>query len=125
MPVPRYLPHLLYSTALTSVSIHLLWQRKLAEEDRARATAQISILNDIIQQLRSGKPLADEEIIRLRNLARVHRHSERDTNSTADNSEIRWTDVLWGRKASDDQGVTEGWEQRDLDQIRKELEKDS
>ncbi|KAH7908946.1 hypothetical protein BJ138DRAFT_1115398 [Hygrophoropsis aurantiaca] len=121
MPVPRYLPHLLSSTALTSISIHLLWQRKSAEEDRARANAHISILTDLVGQLRSGKSLEDDEIKRLRNLARIHNQPEPGTEGSGGG--IRWTEVLWGRKAPEEQVVSDGWEQKDLEQLRREFEK--
>ena len=97
MTIP-YLPHILYSTALTSISIHLLWQRTTEREDRARYHAQVSILEDLAQQLRSGAPIADEEITRLKNLARVHGQGENPKQST---EAIRWTEVVWGRKTTD------------------------
>ncbi|KIL00858.1 hypothetical protein PAXRUDRAFT_462390 [Paxillus rubicundulus Ve08.2h10] len=110
MPVPTYLPHILYSTVLTSVSIHLLWQRKAAEETRARHNAQITILEDLTQQLRSGVPMTDEEINRLRNLARSH--GEGGEAQRQSGGEIRWMDVIWGNKAV----AKDEWEQRDLEQ---------
>lgn len=97
MPIP-YLPHILYSTALTSVSIHLLWQRTTEKEDRARYHARVSILEDLAQQLRSGVPITDEEITRLKDLARVHGQGEGQKQST---EAIRWSEVVWGRKATD------------------------
>ena len=97
MPIP-YLPHILYSTALTSVSIHLLWQRTTEREDRAHYHAQVSILEDLTQQLRSGVPITDEEISRLKNLARVHGQGEGQKQSA---EAIRWSEVVWGRKAAD------------------------
>ncbi|KIJ21066.1 hypothetical protein PAXINDRAFT_6845 [Paxillus involutus ATCC 200175] len=119
MPVPTYLPHILYSTALTSVSIHLLWQRKAAEEDRARHNAQITILEDLTQQLRSGVPTTDEEINILRNLARSHGEGGEGRQQSAP-GEIRWMDVIWGKKVA----AKDEWEQRDLEQIRRELSKE-
>ncbi|KAG1723131.1 uncharacterized protein EDB91DRAFT_1240143 [Suillus paluster] len=116
----RYIPHVLYSTALTSVSIHLLWQRKIAEEDRASFKAQTSILQDLIEQLRSGKSISDEEITKSRNLARIH--GEGRQSSDKERTNIGWMDVVWGRKTPADLGVSDEWERRDLEQIRKEIE---
>ncbi|KAF8141141.1 hypothetical protein EV363DRAFT_1203613 [Boletus edulis] len=99
MPTP-YLPHILYSTALTSISIHLLWQRTIEREDRARYHAQVSILEDLAQQLRSGAPITDEEITRLKNLARVHGKGEEQEQRQSTEA-IRWSEVVWGRKATD------------------------
>ncbi|OAX40218.1 hypothetical protein K503DRAFT_714918 [Rhizopogon vinicolor AM-OR11-026] len=117
----RYIPHILYSTAFTSVSMHLLWQRKTAEEDRARFKAQTSILQDLIEQLRSGKPISNEEIMKMRNLARIHGEGKESPDKEA-KTDIGWMDVVWGRKSPADLGVSDEWERRDLEQIRKELE---
>ena len=43
----EYLPHLIYATALTSTSMHHLFQRKAFEADRAHVAAQLSILSDL------------------------------------------------------------------------------
>lgn len=110
----QYIPHILYSTALTSISMHLLWQRKTAEEDRARFKAQTSILQDLIAQLRSGEPISNEEITKLRNLARVH--GEVKQSSDKAKADIGWMDVLWGRKSPADVGVSDEWERKDLEQ---------
>ncbi|KAL4068666.1 hypothetical protein V8B97DRAFT_784316 [Scleroderma yunnanense] len=120
MPVPKYLPHILYSTFLTSASIHLLWQRKAFEDDRARKNAQITILEDLAQQLRSGAPITDEEVDRLRKLARIQ--GEQGDEGGGPESKLRWTEVLWGRKAVDQKNDDE-WEQKDVEQIRKEFTK--
>ncbi|KAG6329492.1 hypothetical protein ID866_9597 [Astraeus odoratus] len=126
MPAPKYLPHVLYSTVLTSVSIHLLWQRRASEDDRARKNAQITILEDLARQLRSGAPITDEEVDRLRNLARVHgvQGSGEDMaeGHGVPERKVQWADVLWGRKWSDQEGSDE-WEQKDLEQIRTEFSK--
>ncbi|KAG2137341.1 hypothetical protein BD769DRAFT_316658 [Suillus cothurnatus] len=116
----QYIPHIIYSTALTSISMHLLWQRKTADEDRARIKAQTSILQDLIEQLRSGKPISDEEITRSRNLARIHGEGKQPLDKERTN--IGWMDVLWGRKTPADLGVSDEWERKDLEQIRKEIE---
>ena len=68
MGLLAYLPHLLYSTALTSISMHHLAQRKAAEADRAHVAAQISILEDLLAR----PTLQDAEFQRLWRLARAH-----------------------------------------------------
>ncbi|KAG0708634.1 hypothetical protein DFH29DRAFT_426187 [Suillus ampliporus] len=116
----QYIPHVLYSTALTSISIHLLWQRKTAEEDRARFKAQTTILQGLVEQLRSGKSISDEEITKSRNLARIHGEGKQSPDMERTN--IGWMDVVWGRRTPADLGVSDEWERRDLEQIRKEIE---
>ncbi|KAH7883268.1 hypothetical protein F5I97DRAFT_219098 [Phlebopus sp. FC_14] len=125
MPAPPYLPYILYSTALISVSIHLLWQRKAAEEDRARHDAQISILEDLAQRLRSGAPMTDEEVNGLRHLARIHGEGEAPQKRTGSEGGVRWTDAIRGRKVvNSDKSTNAEWEQKDLEQVRTELEKE-
>ncbi|KAG1782006.1 hypothetical protein EV702DRAFT_501209 [Suillus placidus] len=116
----QYIPHVLYSTALTSISMHLLWQRKTADEDRARFKAQTSILQDLIEQLRSGKSISNEEITKSRSLARMHGEGKQSLDK--ERTSIRWMDVLWGRKTPADLSVSDEWERKDLEQIRKEIE---
>ncbi|KAG2065248.1 hypothetical protein BDR04DRAFT_1108789 [Suillus decipiens] len=116
----QYIPHIIYSTALTSISMHLLWQRKTADEDRARFKAQTSILQGLIEQLRSGKSISDEEITKSRNLARILGEGKQSLDKEKTN--VGWTDVLWGRKTPADRGVSDEWERKDLEQIRKEIE---
>jgi len=126
MPVPTHLPHILYSTVLTSVSIHLLWQRRASEDERARKHAQITILEDLAHQLRSGTPITDDAVDKLRKLAHVH-STQDPREGTAEGHgvqerKVRWTDVLWGNKVVDQKGTDE-WERKDLDQIRREFTK--
>jgi len=93
--------------------MHLLWQRKIAEEDRAKFKAQTSILQDLIEQLRSDKPMSNEEIVKLRNLARIHGEGSRSQDNAK--AEIGWLDVVWGRKSPADVGVSDEWERKDLE----------
>lgn len=121
MAVPTYLPHILYSTALTSVSIHLLWRRKAFEDDRARHNAQITILEDLAHQLRSGSSITDEEIDRLRTLVRVHQGTSEAVGGMREHS-VSWKDVFWSKKA-DERSKADEWDQRDLEQLREEFTK--
>lgn len=122
MAVPTYLPHILYSTALTSVSIHLLWRRKAFEDDRARHDAQITILEDLAHQLRSGSSITDEEVDRLRKLVQVHQGTNEEAAGGVQEHSISWKDVFWGKK-TDDRSKADEWEQKDLEQLREEFTK--
>ncbi|CDO77585.1 hypothetical protein BN946_scf184936.g10 [Trametes cinnabarina] len=53
MSLVQYLPHIIYTTALTSVATHHLSQRKAFEAERAHVAAQISILEDLRVRLSS------------------------------------------------------------------------
>lgn len=122
MAVPTYLPHILYSTALTSVSIHLLWRRKAFEDDRARHDAQITILEDLAHQLRSGSSITDEEVDRLRKLVQVHQGTSEEAAGGVREHSISLKDVFWGKK-TDDRSKADEWDQKDLEQLREEFTK--
>lgn len=103
MPVSQYIPHLIYSTALTSLSFHLLYHRKQTEVDRGHLTAQISILESLKQQLQSGQHVPEEEIERLLRLSKTHEES----NLNLKKEKIGWKAVFLGRKLEADGGVRE------------------
>ncbi|KAI0698304.1 hypothetical protein C8T65DRAFT_753455 [Cerioporus squamosus] len=70
MGLLEYLPHFIYSTALTSVSMHHLFQRKAAEADRTHVAAQISILEDLHGRLAARE--GNRESDRLQMSVRSH-----------------------------------------------------
>ncbi len=116
MGVLEYLPHLLYSTALTSISMHHLFQRKAAADERSHVAAQISILEDLRARLSAREPISEREVERLWHLARSHdvwiaraEAGSADANSAGANvksvhmqarpgEEIGWREVLLGRR---------------------------
>jgi len=126
-----YIPHLIYSMALTSVSMHLLRQRKDAESERAQISAQISILEDTAARLRAGEAIPDRELARLVRLASSQREPGGPAgfaHAPSDEQEsIGWWEVFLGRKeaaASGPLGMarSEEWDRRDLEKVRKEMQ---
>ncbi|EIW80275.1 hypothetical protein CONPUDRAFT_34734, partial [Coniophora puteana RWD-64-598 SS2] len=104
----------LYATAITSISIHSLWQRKCAEEDRARIQAHVSILEDLAARLRSDDAISGQEVAKLRQLASGSKGLYNGPSAAA--GEMGWLEVLWGRRQSVvDQTRSDEYEQRDLD----------
>ena len=101
MPLSAYIPHLIYSTALTSISFHLLFQKKQSEVDHAHLNAQISILESLAHRLRSRQEVSDEEIERLCKLAKTHEESNSRGAGTKIES-VGWKDVFLGRKSEED-----------------------
>ncbi|KAF9268512.1 hypothetical protein L218DRAFT_513838 [Marasmius fiardii PR-910] len=85
-----YLPHLLYSVAITSISLHLVYRRRFFSEQKARIDARESVLQSIVDELRTEKPLAPEELQRLRRLART-------SEGVTYNERFSWKEVLLGR----------------------------
>lgn len=106
----RYIPELVYALAFSSISVHLLWQRRTAETDRRHYSARISILGELAARLRTGEAVPDVEVVRLRRLAETVGAAE----AHAEN--IGWRDVVFGRKES-------GMEREGKEELeRKELE---
>lgn len=108
-----YLPHALYSVAITSISIHLVNQRRISSDERARTEAQITILQSISQQLQSDKPLSNAGLQRLRRLARPPKDGEDSPESDLKDA-ISWKEVVLGRKRSENAEVSE-WDKRDME----------
>jgi hypothetical protein len=71
-----YVPHLLYSIGIVSLSMQTLWHRKEWEAQRSQAAAQISVLESVAQRLRSGERIDSREIARLRRMVRIASSSE-------------------------------------------------
>lgn len=111
------MPHIIYSLALTSLSMHLLYERRAADEDRAHYSGKISILETLVQDLEQGQKMDTQEVERLRKLAGVST-SQVPKHVGRNSSKIGWREVLLGRQpseqaligsASRDQG---DWEKR-------------
>jgi hypothetical protein len=94
-----YVPHLLYSLSIVSISTHLLWHRKEWDSQRAHVAAQISVLKSITGRLRSGERMDAREIDRLQRMVRGK--EDKDASSASDASysteETRWREVLLGK----------------------------
>ena len=97
--------------------MHLLYERRAAEEDRAHFSGKISILETLVEDPKQGQTMDPQEVERLRKLAGVSAsHAPKDVGRNE--SKIGWKEVLLGRKpseqtligsASRDQG---DWERR-------------
>ncbi|PCH35707.1 hypothetical protein WOLCODRAFT_126200 [Wolfiporia cocos MD-104 SS10] len=110
----QYLPHVLYSLALTSLGIHLLNQRKDAETVRARVAAQLSVLGSAAERLRAGEHIPARELDRLLKLARSQREAQEEDRRNAEG--LRWGEALLGRRR-DEAAVrrTEELDRRDIE----------
>lgn len=105
-----YLPHAIYSVAITSISIHLVSQKRMFSDERARVKAQTSILESISEQLKSDKPFSTEEFERMKRLARPQEQSAADVQ---DKDVIGWKEVILGRKKTSDE-LSE-WDKKDME----------
>ena len=107
-----YLPHVLYSLATTTISIHLIGTRTTCSEERARINAQISILENMAQRLQSNESISDHELERLKTLARP---AEKATLDAGPQEVIRWGDILWGQKKAGGQPEMSKWDTKDVE----------
>ncbi|KZT74497.1 hypothetical protein DAEQUDRAFT_720671 [Daedalea quercina L-15889] len=122
-----YVPHILYSLAITSLGMHLLSQRKTAEAERMQLTAQLSLLEPTAARLRTGERIPPPELDRIMRLVRSHRtHAPEITETNGE--EISWREVILGRKKDAREEVeemrrnrAEEWDRRDLEAVQKEM----
>ncbi|KAG5725061.1 hypothetical protein E4T56_gene12412 [Termitomyces sp. T112] len=117
MPSP-YFPHAIYSLAIITLSIHLVSQRRLADDERAHIAAQTSILESIRDQLKSNKPLSNEELTRLRRLARPVEHKDGDEGASG--RTIGWGEIFLGRKK--EEGAAR-WEKKETEKLHQDMSK--
>jgi hypothetical protein len=96
----RFMPHIVYSLALTSFSMHLLYERRATEEDRAHYSGKISILETLVQNLEHGRKMDSQEVERLRKLAGIST-SPVPKEVGRNQSEIGWKEVLLGKPHSE------------------------
>lgn len=93
-----YFPHVLYSTAVLTISTHSLWHRKEWEAQRLHAEARISLLSTLAQRLRNGDHVEPSDIDRMRRLARgTSTTADHDVGLEVSPEEIRWREVLLGK----------------------------
>lgn len=95
----RFMPHIIYSLALTSFSMHLLYERRATEEDRAHYSGKISILETLVRNLEQGQTMDPQEVERLRKLAGASTSHVSETNRNQ--AKIGWKEVLLGKPPSE------------------------
>jgi len=124
----RYIPHIVYTIALTSISTHLLWHRKEYEEQRRHHETHISLLENTIARLKSGERASEKEFERI---IKFGKGPELDTVEEVKEI-IGWRAVLLGRKDDEGQKGDLGsrtigedghsdWERKDLEKLKQEI----
>ncbi|TFK45104.1 hypothetical protein BDQ12DRAFT_621724 [Crucibulum laeve] len=114
-----YFPHALYSVAITSISIHLVGKKRSIEDERARISAQTSILESIKAQLQSDKSLSNDELGRLKKLARPP-PSDEATKKEA----IGWKEIIFGGRKKEGDELSD-WDKKDLAKMQSAMDKTS
>ena len=118
----RYIPHIIYTIAITSISTHMLWQRKEADDQRRYISAHIDLLQSCVQRLKAGERISDDELQRIRQFGRTAEELERDravarglVRTQGDGTEsIGWREALLGGRGKESK-VREVYEQQDLE----------
>ncbi|KAH8103512.1 hypothetical protein BXZ70DRAFT_735097 [Cristinia sonorae] len=135
----RYIPHILYTVAITSIATHLLYHRKESEDQRLHISAHISLLESTLARLQSssssrtsasehGKErfeLSEEEWERMKRFGRTQEELERDRAAArgwvvGGMRSVGWREALLGGRR--EEKVREDYERRDLERVRKEIE---
>ena len=107
----RYVPEIIYTMASISLGMHMLAQRKDAEDHRAYFAARIALLEDTAARLRRGVRVPDADFELMQNLAREPNTTRAAARGVEPTQEIGWRDVLLGRK--DQTGASDKWDQHD------------
>jgi hypothetical protein len=115
MVAQTYLPHVLYSVAVISLSMHLVSERKTSSDERARMNARISILQSISEQLQSGRPLLSDDLERTKRLTRF---PEQSLFEFGLKDPIGWKEVIFGQKGSSTPQIGV-WDQKDIEKGEK------
>ncbi|KIY48027.1 hypothetical protein FISHEDRAFT_44028 [Fistulina hepatica ATCC 64428] len=95
MVVTTYVPHLIYSVALTSIAVNLVHQKRTNAEERVRVETRISLLQILAEALQSPGAVDDEGVARLKRLLRSH-DSVQLTLPPA--SDMGWLDIFRRKK---------------------------
>lgn len=119
MATTRYLLHIIYTTAIISISTHALNLRKLHEEHRIHYQTYISLLETTVQRVRAGESVPERDFVRLRKFAKEPESDRAAARGLEAKDEIGWWEVVFGRRRSD----MEGARQRSEDLDRRDLEK--
>ncbi|KAF8627767.1 hypothetical protein AX17_006132 [Amanita inopinata Kibby_2008] len=124
-----YIPHALYATAITSLSIHLVHHRKSADDEKTSVKTRISILESIAEQLRTDKSVSREALDRMKRLARAplvkaeEWKSEGGGEGGGEGERISWKEVVFGRRRETDGEELSHWEKKDLEKVQQEANK--
>jgi len=62
----KYIWPMLSSLAFTATAVHMVDQRKTLESDRLKMSTQISVLETLVERLRAGGSVTDEEIHKIK-----------------------------------------------------------
>jgi len=127
----RYIPHIVYTIAITSISTHLLWHRKEADDQRRHVSAHIALLESTTARLRAGESIPEAEWSRIRKFGEKSLSSEEMERERAvarglvrtegEKESIGWKEALLGSRKGREE-VESRYEKMDIENVRKEME---
>lgn len=119
MPLPPYLPHIIYATALSSLSLHLLNTRKSSKEQRYAVDGRISLLEGLATRLRSNEDLSEKEVTKILKLAGSTTNFNNVLKKESPTEEkIGWKSVFFGRPS----GTEQEWDEESLKKLWEDSE---
>ncbi len=116
--MPPYLQHVLYSLAITSISIHYLWHKRESEEQRRHYTTRIGLLEDTVRRLRAGQQVDETDFDVLKRLAMEPGSVSAVARGVEPEHEIGWQEMLLGRRANkteEAKAASDKWDEIDLE----------
>lgn len=117
-------PFLIVWTIITSLAVHLLRVRTEGEQSTARAHAQESVLEGLVQRFQAGEVVDDTEIRRELEMVGLRERTSLTLGVDADLAEMRevsWWEVLRGRKRDgEDEEGGDGKKEEDMSDEEKE-----
>ena len=111
----KYVPEIIYTLALTSLSTHTLWKRKESADQRAHYDARIQLLEDVVLRLRAGQVVPQSDFDLIHRLARDPGADRAAARGTEAMGTIGWREVLLGRKDVNS-AQTEYWDAKDWEE---------
>jgi len=104
----KYIWPLLSSLTFTATAVHMVDQRKTLESERLKTSTQISVLENLVERLRAGESVTNEEIHRVKK--RVGLIDSPQQNA----AERSWKDTLFNAVKPSVQSI-----QREEEQLQK------
>jgi hypothetical protein len=96
---------------LAQASFFYYFKRKQTAAERNGSEARISVLESVVEQLRSNQPLSDSDLARLKRLAAPRPPI---TQPELHYEPVAWKEILWGRdKQKSKMNMTDAY----LDQV--------
>lgn len=112
----RHTSSLIGATLLTSLAFQNLIYRRASTSERDRLTAHKTILESLVQRLRAGENVPQDEIVRLVRLARGYDVG----GATARVEDTTWREVVFGKRVEEagervqEQRVVDEWNAGEL-----------